>query len=77
MTGSTFSPRPLMSAGRLARQTLTSEPSVGRKFGQSGLVNQPGICARDQPQSRGRVGGAAAETGCDGKTLGQAEPAEP
>src|SRR5512134_1019918 len=47
-----------------------------RKLGQSGRVNKAGTRASDQPQSSGRIGGAAAETGCDGKTLREAEPAE-
>src|SRR5262245_2082545 len=47
-----------------------------RKFRQNSLLDQPGVCASDQPQRGGRVGGAAAETRRDRKKLREVKPAK-
>ena len=59
--GASTSPTPSIRAGRPARHTGTSAPSVGRNRRQIDAPHLP--LARKQPQRRRRVGRAAANSG--------------
>ena len=72
----TTSPRPVISAGRLSRQAVTSEPRPVGDLPPTRFVERAGIGSGEQPQGRSGIGRAAAKTGSNRQILDQAEAPE-
>ena len=72
----TCSPLPVISAGRLARHAVTSEPSLAAISANAVGRKRAGIGLGQQTQGSGGVRRATAKSSCDRQGLGQAEAAE-